>query len=193
VAAVSLLLLGSPPAVRGAQLLVSPDGNDVAGDGSPESPYKSVQAAVDNAWDHDVIVLAQGVHTSDTDIVFGRKKLTVRGADGPITRAGGCWPVHTGDVARATLTRCNVTSWPQVWGVPRDWDESALDSTATSVQEWPASFRDDGAGVPGFHGRTLRPIPSSEGGDFADPGDSGACWASAGRGTCRRACAPTAR
>ena len=153
------------------QLFVSPLGHDVNGDGTVGNPYRSVQAAIDNAFDYDVIVLVNGEHVSDKDIVFARKKLTVRGETGPITRDGGCWPVHTGDLTSPTLTRCNITSWPQTWSVPPTSDMVALDTLATSVQEWPESFRDDGRGATTLHGATTRPIPTSVNGDFSDPGD----------------------
>ena len=52
-----------------------------------------------------------GVHVSDTEIRFQRRKLAVHAQHGPNTRTGGCWPVHTGDVDTPTLSRCNVTSW----------------------------------------------------------------------------------
>ena len=142
------------------------------GDGSEESPFRSVQAAVDAAWDFDVVVLTDGVHTSDTEIRFQRRKLAVRSQHGPNTRTGGCWPVHTGDAARPTLTRCNITSWPQKWDAVQDGDDDAWETQATSVQTLPLSLADAGRDVLGFHGASRRPVPASEGGDFADPGDS---------------------
>jgi hypothetical protein len=44
-------------AVQCAQVFVDPSGHDTHGDGTIEFPYKSIQAAIDNAWDYDVIVL----------------------------------------------------------------------------------------------------------------------------------------
>jgi hypothetical protein len=167
IAAASLLA-----GVRGSRLFVSPQGHDTHGDGSEERPFRSVQAAVDAAWDFDVVVLMDGVHTSDTEIRFQRRKLAVRAQHGPNTRTGGCWPVHTGDAATPTLTRCNITSWPQKWDPVQNSDDDAWETQATSVQELPPSLADAGRNVLGFHGASRRPIPASEGGDFADPGDS---------------------
>lgn len=171
--AISLtLLLVAVPGAGGTQLFVSPLGHDVNGDGTVEKPYMSVQAAIDNAFDYDVIILTSGEHSSDSNIVFAKKKLTVRGERGPITRDGGCWPVHTGDLASPTLTRCNISSWPQMWSIPPVTDLEALDTLATSVQLWPESLRDDGRNATGLHGATMRAIPTSVNGDFSDPGDS---------------------
>jgi hypothetical protein len=80
--------------------------------------------------------------------------------------------VHVGDTRIPTLTRCNITSWPQAWGIPHTHDDQAVQTLATTVQTWPESLRDVGAGVRGFHGASWRAIPSSEGGDYSDPGDS---------------------
>jgi hypothetical protein len=117
------------------------------------------------------------VHNHDKDILFRGKKLTIRGQTAPITRTGGCWPVHVGDVNTPTLTRCNITSWPQSWRDPANSDSVSMQSLATTVQTWPESRRDSGgsnrsAYVRGFHGASKRPIPSSEGGDYSDPGDA---------------------
>jgi hypothetical protein len=156
----------------GVRIFVSPDGHDTQNDGSEERPFRSVQAAVDAAWDFDVIVLMDGVHTSDTEIRFQRRKLAVRAQHGPNTRVGGCWPVHTGDVNVPTLTRCNITSWPQKWDAVQSNDDDAWATQATSVQTLPASFEDAGRANLTLHGASKLPIPASEGGDFAEPGDS---------------------
>ena len=159
-------------AAFGARLFVSPLGHDTHGDGSQESPFRSVQSAIDAAWDFDVIILMDGVHTSDTEIRFNRRKLSVRAQHGPNTRTGGCWPVHTGDVETPTLTRCNITSWPQKWDPVNNGDAAAFETQATSVQTLPASLEGAGRDSQIFRGTSNRPIPASEGGDFEDPGDS---------------------
>ena len=145
----------------GVRLFVSPEGHDTHGDGSEERPFKTVQAAIDTAWDFDVIILTDGVHSSDTEIRFERRKLSLRAQHGPNTRSGGCWPVHTGDIETPTLTRCNVTSWPQKWDSVRDGDDDAWATQATSVQTLPESLTDVGRDALGFHGSSKRPIPAS--------------------------------
>jgi len=165
----TVLLLGGATGVR---LHVSPHGHDTYGDGSEDGPFRSVQAAIDAAWDFDVIVLMDGVHTSDTEIRFQRRKLSVRAQHGPNTRSGGCWPVHTGDVDTPTLSRCNITSWPQKWDAVRDSDDDAWETQASSVQTLPVSYNDTGRDALGFHGASKHAIPASEGGDYTDPGDS---------------------
>jgi hypothetical protein len=166
------LALVGPRGAAGVRLFVSPDGHDTHNDGSEERPFRSVQAAIDAAWDFDVIILMDGIHTSDTEIRFQRRKLALRGQHGPNTRTGGCWPVHTGDVETPTLTRCNITSWPQKWDAVQDSDDDAWETQATSVQTLPTSRHDAGRNQLQFHGASKRPIPASEGGDFSDPGDS---------------------
>eukprot|EP00290_Baffinella_frigidus_P046902 CAMPEP_0180391442 /NCGR_PEP_ID=MMETSP0989-20121125/32580_1 /TAXON_ID=697907 /ORGANISM="non described non described, Strain CCMP2293" /LENGTH=632 /DNA_ID=CAMNT_0022392983 /DNA_START=43 /DNA_END=1938 /DNA_ORIENTATION=- len=170
---ISLLLLSVFISAAGAgEVFVSPAGDDVDADGSEERPFLRVQAAIDNAWDYDVIVLVPGRHVSDGEIRFRRRKLTVRAQHAPLTRTGGCWPIHTADPSLPTLTRCNITSWPQAFSVPSGGEQRAWDSPATSGQGPPVSFVDAGLGDSEFHGTTRHPIPSSEGGDYADPGDA---------------------
>lgn len=168
----ALLALVVSQGVVSVRLFVSPDGHDTHNDGTEELPFRSVQAAIDAAWDFDVIILMDGIHISDTEIRFQRRKLAVRAQHGPNTRTGGCWPVHTGDVETPTLTRCNITSWPQKWDNVQDSDDDAWETQATSVQTLPTSLHDAGRHQLRFHGASKRPRPASEGGDFTDPGDS---------------------
>ena len=78
-----LLFLATISAAGAGEVFVSPNGHDVDADGSEERPFLRIQAAIDNAWDYDVILLVPGRHVSDGEIRFRRRKLTVRGARSP--------------------------------------------------------------------------------------------------------------
>ena len=78
-----LFLLAFLSAAGAGEVFVSPGGDDVDADGSEERPFLRIQAAIDNAWDYDVILLVPGKHVSDGEIRFRRRKLTVRGTRSP--------------------------------------------------------------------------------------------------------------
>lgn len=155
-----VILLSWARAVGSEEIFVSTDGQDVDADGTEERPFLRIQTAIDHAWDYDVIILTPGRHVSDREIRFRRKKLTLRPQHAPITRTGGCWPIHTADPTLPTLTRCNVTSWPQSFSVPTAGEDRPWDTPATSGQTLPASFVDAGLDDDAFHGSTLLPIPT---------------------------------
>lgn len=60
-----------------ADSYVSPQGDDVAGDGSPGSPYRSVQAACDAAPEGGKIIIGAGIYREAVD--GGLKDLTIAG------------------------------------------------------------------------------------------------------------------
>ena len=63
---------------------------------------------------------------------------------------------------------------PQKWDAVQQGSDNAWETQATSVQTWPASRVDVGHDTQNltFHGFSRNPVPASEGGDYADPGDS---------------------
>ncbi|EKX44172.1 hypothetical protein GUITHDRAFT_109956 [Guillardia theta CCMP2712] len=131
-------------------LYVSITGDDVKGDGTLHLPYKTIQGAIDASWDLDVIVLLDGHHVSDKEIRFRGRKLTVRGDSPPVTRYGSCWPVMTADPLVPTLSRCNISSFPQTWS-QRQYNDFMEVGQETTVQWFPPSHADPAMADPAYH------------------------------------------
>eukprot|EP00960_Hanusia_phi_P064659 765863-Hanusia_phi.AAC.1 len=136
--------------VSAINLYVSVTGDDVRGDGTLDLPYKTIQGAIDASWDLDVIVLLDGHHVSDKEIRFRGRKLTVRSGSPPVTRYGSCWPVLTADPRMPTLSRCNISSFPQTWS-QRPYSDTMDPEQKESVQWFPPSQEDPAMVDPAYH------------------------------------------
>jgi len=68
---------------------VAPGGNDTAGNGDKESPYRTIQKAIDMAQDWDTIIVAPGTYTES--ITIDKRNITITGdsSDTTIIEAGG--------------------------------------------------------------------------------------------------------
>ena len=53
-------------------LYVSPDGNDSSGDGSPGSPYRTIQHAIEISHDYDTVLVDNGRYVENIEVYFKR-------------------------------------------------------------------------------------------------------------------------
>jgi parallel beta-helix repeat protein len=84
-------------AYAGPVWYVDTAGDDLAGDGSPGNPFKTIQKSVDTATGGDTVRVAPGTFTGDgnRDINFGGKSIVLKSKDGPevtIIDCGGSIP-----------------------------------------------------------------------------------------------------
>ena len=111
---------------------VSPEGDDTNGDGSINSPYKTIQKAATSATQ---VLLVEGVY-QDEQILNGLNNVTVKPAPGANVVFNGTeliestWTQHSGNVYKTTLTT-------DIWQLFIDDEEKIM-------ARWPnTSFTDD--------------------------------------------------
>ena len=111
---------------------VSPEGDDINGNGSINSPYKTIQKAATSATQ---VLLVEGVY-QDEQILNGLNNVTVKPAPGANVVFNGTeliestWTQHSGNVYKTTLTT-------DIWQLFIDDEEKIM-------ARWPnTSFTDD--------------------------------------------------
>ncbi len=131
--------------IHAAELFISPSGNDSSGDGTVQSPYKTIQHALNNvAQSGDIITLRSGTYNEEVRIRISN--ITIRSKSDEWAKISTT-PTIDGDNATCTvsfdvgsdgskLQRVEVTGG--FYGIfffsQWDWDDTPLDNdTATNI------------------------------------------------------------